>query len=267
VSVRATSEVWRRSRQKGSALLVLLAIADYAHDDLGGAYPSLPTLADKTRLSVRNVQVLLRKLQDAGELVVHIKAGPAETNVYQIVLPEDATFDGGEARRRRRRGGEKLAPGVVKTFHQGGETGCTRGGETTCTRVVKNLHLPLKELRTVSEPSEEPSAAAPQPPMDASANYRGLLNGGWRAIESDFRLVDPELGSRWLKRALRAAEIRAGPITAEQLVTGLELAHLRIGRAVESPSPDHPIHHLRAYAESIVVEALEEQREESADAD
>jgi hypothetical protein len=50
MSVRTLNRVWEASRQTGGALLVLLAIADFADDD-GLAYPSISTLARKARLS------------------------------------------------------------------------------------------------------------------------------------------------------------------------------------------------------------------------
>ena len=44
------TRVWDESKQRGGALLVLLAIADFA-DDEGKAFPSVQTLAAKSRLS------------------------------------------------------------------------------------------------------------------------------------------------------------------------------------------------------------------------
>lgn len=79
------SLVWKYSRADGSALLTALAIADFADDD-GRAYPSVPTLARKTRTSDRTVRYALTHLRDLGELQVDESAGPRGCNVYRIML-------------------------------------------------------------------------------------------------------------------------------------------------------------------------------------
>ena len=81
MSIRVMSRVWDESEQKGSALLLLLAIADYAHDDGGGAYPGVDTLAKKTRLSVRQTQRVIQQLADSGELEIQRSAGPRGVNI------------------------------------------------------------------------------------------------------------------------------------------------------------------------------------------
>lgn len=54
---------------------MLLAIADFS-DDEGRAYPSVPTLAQKCRMSKRNAQFILRNLEGSGELTIHVNSGP-----------------------------------------------------------------------------------------------------------------------------------------------------------------------------------------------
>lgn len=70
VSVKAIAKVWDRSRAKGSNLLVLLAIADYAHDDGRDAWPRYDTLAVKSRMTERAVRLILYRLQDDGEIII-----------------------------------------------------------------------------------------------------------------------------------------------------------------------------------------------------
>jgi helix-turn-helix protein len=87
LSVWTTARVWKDSRHGGSALLVLLAIADYAHEDGSGAFPSLKTLAKKTRLSVRQVRrVINETLVPSGELTVIERTGT--TNLMTVVVGE-----------------------------------------------------------------------------------------------------------------------------------------------------------------------------------
>jgi hypothetical protein len=70
MSVAAISKVWERSRAKGSELLVLLAIADYADDDGRDAWPSVQKLADKSRMTERGVREVLKRLVADDELAI-----------------------------------------------------------------------------------------------------------------------------------------------------------------------------------------------------
>jgi hypothetical protein len=83
VSVQASSFVWSNSKHKGSALLLLLFMADCAHEDGSSIFPSVATMAKQSRLSERNVQYVLRHLIKSGEL---IEEGVSEwqTKVYRI---------------------------------------------------------------------------------------------------------------------------------------------------------------------------------------
>jgi hypothetical protein len=66
-------------------LLMLLAIADFA-DDHGNAYPSVPTLATKCRMTPRNANHILSALRACGELEVRQNEGPKGCNRYRIRL-------------------------------------------------------------------------------------------------------------------------------------------------------------------------------------
>jgi hypothetical protein len=67
VSVKVLARVWAHSNQSGGALLVMLALADFANDD-GECWPSIPVLAEKARLTERGIQYLLPILEQAGEI-------------------------------------------------------------------------------------------------------------------------------------------------------------------------------------------------------
>jgi hypothetical protein len=81
------TRVWETSRTKGSVLLLMLAIADYAHDDGAGAYPSIKTLAKKTRMSEQNVMRLVDTAEKLGELSIKRGRGRGNANDYTIILP------------------------------------------------------------------------------------------------------------------------------------------------------------------------------------
>jgi Helix-turn-helix domain len=125
--------VWRYSRQKGGKLLVLLAIADYAHDDGTGAFPSVPTIARKARMTERSVQRCLRSLERDGELRIREGAGPNGVNMYVVTV------------------GDKISPGDKKTPGDGmshGDASVT-GGVTP--------RSPGGVTPTSPDPSLEPS--------------------------------------------------------------------------------------------------------------
>lgn len=69
MSIKCMTRVWENSSEKGSALLLLLAIADCAHDD-GYAWPGIQYLAKKTRLSKGSVIRLTKRLEECGDLFV-----------------------------------------------------------------------------------------------------------------------------------------------------------------------------------------------------
>jgi len=83
MSIRVMSRVWKSSRAKGGELLVLLGIADHA-DDHGYAFPSVSTLAQKARLTVRQVQRVLKQLVARGELQIQKGKGPHGCHLFLV---------------------------------------------------------------------------------------------------------------------------------------------------------------------------------------
>ncbi|MCA1668316.1 MAG: helix-turn-helix domain-containing protein [Thermomicrobia bacterium] len=129
MSARASGQVWKLSQHKGSELLVLLAIADNAKDDGRDAWPGIPELARKTRLTERNIQLILRKLEISGELVIERNAGPHRSNLYHLMLMGEkiAPSDGEKITPID---GEDISP--VKSFQ----------GEIQCIEMVKSSAFP-----------------------------------------------------------------------------------------------------------------------------
>lgn len=90
--------VWKHSRSKNGARLVLLAIADACHSNNGtGAWPSNPELRAKTNLSERAVQSALAELQRIGELKVGYNEGPKGCNTYTILMTPADSAGGAES--------------------------------------------------------------------------------------------------------------------------------------------------------------------------
>jgi Helix-turn-helix domain len=135
MSIRVMTKVWDNSRQKEGTLLVLLAIADFANDD-GLAYPSMKTIAKKARMTIRNAQLAVRRLERAGELIVTIGGAPPPytgCNLFRVTL----------------------ATGVQETL-PGGEASDTKGVKPTSSKPSPIRHLTVSKndfskTRTVDE--------------------------------------------------------------------------------------------------------------------
>lgn len=85
MSVRIISNVWDHSQAKLGARLVMLALAD-ACNDAGVCWPGIDRVAQKTHVSKRQVQRILPKLKETGELYYEQGVGPHGTNKYFITL-------------------------------------------------------------------------------------------------------------------------------------------------------------------------------------
>ena len=155
MSVDVMSAVWKQSRATGSARLLLLAIADNANSE-GKAYPSIKRLAQKVNTSERNIQFLLRKLVELGELAIELQAERRGCNAYYVLLGTN----GGE---------EAFTGGVKRLSPGGGEEAFTGGGEEAFTGGVKRLS-PEPSVEPSIEPSlGERARATPPPPAPPAA--------------------------------------------------------------------------------------------------
>jgi len=166
MSIKVQSYVWEHSKAEGSALLLLLAIADFAHDDGSGAFPSVDTLAKKCRQTPRNTQILLRKLEASGELITDPQASPYGTNLYTIPMHEQV--------KTTAQGGENFSG--VKNSAQGGEKQRADGVKNSAQNTHKISPYPL------SKSSNEPLVES-APPTD--------FEKVWREVESVFIVMNP----------------------------------------------------------------------------
>lgn len=96
MSNRCLSSVFQHSAAKGSARLVLLAMADEANDQgLLTAYRrSQSWIAAKANVDRASVRRAIQTLEDLGELVVLVRGDGRESSDYQIVLPDLASIEG-----------------------------------------------------------------------------------------------------------------------------------------------------------------------------
>lgn len=97
MSVDVMTWVFKFSETKLGARLVLLALADYAHDDGSKAFPSVAEIAKKARLSERQVKRCLKNLEEEGHISVD-GLSPYGTQMYSILMNQ---------------GGDNLSGGVT----------------------------------------------------------------------------------------------------------------------------------------------------------
>lgn len=85
MSIKVMSWVWDHSNAAGAELLLLLAIADQANDDGRDAWPSIKTLAQRTRLDERTVRRVLKRLARSGHIIVR-PGGGRRSNHYDVIM-------------------------------------------------------------------------------------------------------------------------------------------------------------------------------------
>jgi hypothetical protein len=85
MSIHAVSWVLKHSEATGTDRLVLIALADYANDDGGGAWPSVANISGKAKTKERATQYALRRLEEQGHIERSGKT-PKGTNVYRVLM-------------------------------------------------------------------------------------------------------------------------------------------------------------------------------------
>jgi hypothetical protein len=84
MSVKVMNWVFENSRSDGYDRLVLLALADRTNDAGLDAWPSVPTIAAKSRMDARTVRRCLVRLEALGELQVERRQG--RSSRYAIIM-------------------------------------------------------------------------------------------------------------------------------------------------------------------------------------
>lgn len=149
MSIKIMTEIWEYSNTKGSELLLLLAIADHANSETRQAYPSVPRLARLIRMTKRNTQYLLKKLEDGGHILIKPNAGINGTNRYTVLTPW-----------AENQGGEKFAPLNIWA------------GEKNRKKGVKHLSpKPNSETLYISQKREEAPHEEPKSIEDVARRF------------------------------------------------------------------------------------------------
>lgn len=88
LSVKAMTWVWEHSPYKDVALLVHLALADFA-DDQGLCWPSQIRIARYARCSDRHVRRVIKQMLHDGSLLLVSKSNGSANNRYRLVFSQD----------------------------------------------------------------------------------------------------------------------------------------------------------------------------------
>lgn len=83
MSIRVMARVWDNGPDDRAELLVLLALSDFAND-AGECWPSMSGIAQKTRMTERGVQKIVRRLEETGWLKIATGGGRGGKNSYLI---------------------------------------------------------------------------------------------------------------------------------------------------------------------------------------
>jgi hypothetical protein len=153
MSVRKQAEVWSFSKQTGTALLMMLALADHANDD-GVCWPGVERLAKMCRIGPRQAQRLIHELVDAGEVqIVREGGGKGHTNLYRVTPPTG--FGEPETATDR---GASVTGFVPERVSSGASNPVTGDTNPVIQRAKGDIALSGEPSlsTTVIEPSEEP---------------------------------------------------------------------------------------------------------------
>jgi hypothetical protein len=218
MSIEVMSRVWQRSRQAGGALLVLLAIADFA-DDRGVAYPSVPTLARKARLSERQVQRVISELVDAEELAVEPGQGRHGSHLYSVIVGtgrHDVTGDRMSPRRTVTH--DRMSP-VARHRRRPGVTLATSAGVTPVSPEPSSPEpsgtitpLPPSQQQGVDVDQDAPTGPLP---IEPSRSPRLLVEALYRGLGIDLDELTRSMHARELTIASQLVAAGATPAEAE----------------------------------------------------
>ncbi len=92
MSIDVMVEVWKYAPVKGGDLLVLLCLADHANER-GTCWPSIPTLAERSRLEERQVYRIIKNLERKGLIDIDHGEGSRRGNWYRV---NTANFNKGD---------------------------------------------------------------------------------------------------------------------------------------------------------------------------
>lgn len=181
MSVKVMNAVFERYPEGGGEMILALALADHAHDDGSHIYPSVETLASKTRQSERAVQYQLRRMEKSGWLILvsQKRGGRGNSREYRIskewINGAELAPISVEVKGAKTAPFEKGANGDVK-----GATGDVKGAKQS----TKGCKAFAPESLEPSEPSENHQHARRAPRIALHAELLNLDLPNWLPFDS-----------------------------------------------------------------------------------
>lgn len=201
-----------------SQKLVLLKLADNAHDDGLSARPGVPTIAKQCGLSERTVQYALRDLEAAGLIraTQFAEGGWRNVTEFQLILGRGATG----------------APEGVQILQERGATDDERGANPAKTRVPRKEVVLTEPSRTVSTGADAPTNGHASVTIQSLVTfYVDTCNSyGWdplrdwcNQIAKQISKVRNEKPEEIIRGALRiAADERKSPSALPHVIADIE---------------------------------------------
>lgn len=162
MSIKVMTAVFDRYPEGGGEMLLALALADHASDDGRNVFPSIPSLAEKTRQSERSVQYQLRKMEKSGWLILVNSGNGGRNQRREYVISLDWIK------------GAEIAP--LEKGATDDTKGATTGqkGATDDTKGCNPLHphITISESSVTIKKHEKAQAPAPHPiPADLLSDF------------------------------------------------------------------------------------------------
>lgn len=226
MSVRLMALVWANAPCKGSALLVLLALADFSNDDGMNAYPSVATLAAKARLSAREVQYILRNLESQKLIVSSPRTG--RSTIYKVNVSE---LEGCNVCRGASLAGVQSLRGGVQPASPPGVQPIAGGGcNPLHPEPLENHHSEPPPIKTTEHEANDSFPPAPSPMLS------GVLTPILLAYPESKRVAkNPAM--RAIRDALDSLKARGEPDPAGWLKARVEaFAASPVGRSRFAPN-------------------------------
>ena len=172
MSIAWISSAWKQGPADPIERYVYVAIGDNANDE-GEAFPSLPTIADKTRLSLSTIRRAIASMEDSGWLEVTRGLGAGNRSHYRLKKVSE-----GKVSQR------KLSLGKVSVRRKKGVTQTQKGV------TQKNPPNPLIGVNVINR--QEPLLAEREEgrPDDRHTPFRAATQEYWDS-------ENPDIGMPW----------------------------------------------------------------------
>jgi len=159
VSIKVMTEVWASSAATGTKRLMMLALADHANEE-GCCFPGIASLALKCRITERNAQLVLRELEESGELITELGTGRRNTNQYWVFPPDTLTrllLELPAQLERVKSSDERVKISALLERVKSSAERVKSSAQRVKSSAERVKHVSPEPSVTVSEPSEEPS--------------------------------------------------------------------------------------------------------------